>query len=438
VIQAMRLLLAVVLLAGAGHADVIRVPQDYLNIQVAVNNASDGDTILIAAGDHLGPVDINDKALTLIADGGPARCPQIKVHDLSVGKTVLIRGLGADGKFFTQFGPNEEALLLNDNAGQVRLEDATFLGSSGRNFWNPPGGFPPNHHPDGFDAAIVTDCASVVFTRCTLKGGGGASVDNEDTQSWAGRGGLGLLAARSDVSATSCVLWGAVGGYIGDTLTYSGGDGGDGAHVSDGRYLIADSVLHGANGGSADCDFFSCGFGGSGGDGLELGDFSSNPTELWRHGNTYTHGTGGQDGDGQGFGADGFDVRTHPGAVDAVFPDPLRRFSVTTPLREGGVGSMQFDAEPGDSAFVWASVAPRWTPLPAYQGVFLIDNGPVFNTFVALGPTDALGNLSVPFLAPSLGPFEAATFHLQGIVQDEGGQFLLGPTSGLVILDSSF
>src|SRR5262245_7270247 len=87
-------------LSAAARAGVIQVPGDYLNIQVAVNNAVDGDVILIQPGVYAGPVDIGDKALTLVVESGLAFVPRVAVHDLSAGKTVVLRGLGGDGSAF--------------------------------------------------------------------------------------------------------------------------------------------------------------------------------------------------------------------------------------------------------------------------------------------------------------------------------------------------
>ena len=49
-----------------------------------------------------------------------------------------------DGKFFTKFGPNDEGLLISNNAGHVRVEDATFLGGLGRNYVGTGGNAPPD------------------------------------------------------------------------------------------------------------------------------------------------------------------------------------------------------------------------------------------------------------------------------------------------------
>ncbi len=427
-------LTAVLLLPGAVHADVIRVPAQFANIQVAVNNASDGDVILIAPGNYLGPVDIDDKALTLVVDGGQAKVPRIAVHDLSAGKTVTLRGLGGDGTAFTQFGPNQGGLVLSDNAGHVRVEDAEFKGGHGNNSWSLPNPLPPGHHPDGYHAAVVSNCTSVAFSRCTLTGGTGASVDEETTDSWAGHGGSGLSAFNADVSLTDCWLWGSNGGYVGDTIISSGGDGGNGVVMREGRLYVADSFLHGGDGGSGDCTFLACGFGGSGGDGIRVGGLGQF-VELFHHGGSFDPGIGALSGDGLVLSPDGIDVRVFTGSVETVFASAPRDFEVSTPLREGEVGSMSWDGEPGDAALLWVSIAPRWTPLPAHDGVFLVDHGQVFNVFVPITSVGPAGSLTVPFVVPSLDPLDSLVLHVQGIMRDAGGQYLLGPVSALVLLE---
>lgn len=59
-------------------ADVIRVPDDYITLEVAISVAASGDTILVADGTHKGVgfrnLDFNGKALTVKSENGPQNC----------------------------------------------------------------------------------------------------------------------------------------------------------------------------------------------------------------------------------------------------------------------------------------------------------------------------------------------------------------------------
>jgi len=70
-VAALLLLALVALIAPvlADTASVIHVPGDYATIQLAVDNASDGDTIVIAAGTYPGGITITGKSLTLHGAG---------------------------------------------------------------------------------------------------------------------------------------------------------------------------------------------------------------------------------------------------------------------------------------------------------------------------------------------------------------------------------
>ena len=75
----MRITLALVLSAGcAVHADTLRVPSQYPNIQAAIDAAIPGDTVLVADGVYMrtGNVNINlrGKAITVRSENGPAAC----------------------------------------------------------------------------------------------------------------------------------------------------------------------------------------------------------------------------------------------------------------------------------------------------------------------------------------------------------------------------
>ena len=60
------------LLAPGAFAATLRVPQDAATIQAAIAAASDGDTVLVAPGTYLGPIDFGGKSIVLASTGGAA------------------------------------------------------------------------------------------------------------------------------------------------------------------------------------------------------------------------------------------------------------------------------------------------------------------------------------------------------------------------------
>jgi hypothetical protein len=71
---AISLAVSLVLLAGSAGATTIHVPGDFPAIQIAINNAAPGDTILVAAGTYTGPTNRNlnfaGKDLVLLSSAG--------------------------------------------------------------------------------------------------------------------------------------------------------------------------------------------------------------------------------------------------------------------------------------------------------------------------------------------------------------------------------
>jgi hypothetical protein len=429
---------AALLVAGVvAHAGVIRVPGNYLNIQVAVNNAVDGDVILIAPGSYKGPVDIGSKTLTLVVDGGgKAGVPRLTIHDLAGNQSVVVRGLGGDGIAFAN-GPHSEGLVLARNDGHVRIEGATFRGSPGTNILGAP-----SQHPGGWPAARVFDCLSVAFTHCTFTGGYGASVGDEENESFPGSGGAGLLATDSFISVTGCTLTGGEGGVADDTISYGGGSGGAGIKQLGGTLCVSGSSLTGSHGGHGDCSFFACGAGGDGGDGI----FVDDDGRLCFSDDIFVAGKGGSGGGGSTGGAspgddgiDGKGIDAHAGDTVTNFFTPARDLTAGAPVREGHPLQLHFAGQPGDGALAWISLHPRWELLPSHSGVFLVDNGQVLNVLLALGPTDASGALDVSLLVPELGPgIDGLPLHVQGLFLDAQGTVRLGAASNSVLLDSAY
>lgn len=440
-----RLALAALALAPAARADVIRVPQDYLHLQVAVNNASEGDLILVAPGTYAGTLDIGGKSLAVVADGGSVTLPQVRVHDLAAGQVVVLSGIGGVGsKSLFPFGPWQEGLVVSDCAGRVVVQGGSFVGWEGANHINLLG--TPLLHPAGWDAVRIDQAGSVALTGCSFAGGAGAAVVEETTDLAAGGGGAGLRCTGADVAVHASTLAGGPGGSISDTVGGGAGSGGAGARFSDGLLHAVGSSFAGMHGGSGDCSFFSCGSGGDGGDGVRLDGSPALPATLWHHDCSYASAPGGAGGSGSAGGAqpgpDGIDGKlidlSGPGASEHLLHAVLRTLEAGPPAREGEVVTIEVAAAPGELVIAFVSPQPDWQFLQTVSGVLLVDRLAPGALALALGTMPATGPLAVPFLVPDLGPgVEARTFFAQGVCVAPG-RTTLTTSAVLTLLDAGF
>src|SRR5690349_13350568 len=62
----------VVVGASRAGAATLRVPDDQPSIQVAIDAASDGDSVVVAAGTYFERIDFHRKAITVVSESGPA------------------------------------------------------------------------------------------------------------------------------------------------------------------------------------------------------------------------------------------------------------------------------------------------------------------------------------------------------------------------------
>jgi len=111
---------AVFALAMSAQAQtVIRVPQHYSTIQLAIDAAANGDTVLVAPGTYVENIDFIGKAITVTSEGGP----EVTLVDGNLAGTVVRFGSG-EGRSsvlngFTLFNGRSGSGLptLNDGGG---------------------------------------------------------------------------------------------------------------------------------------------------------------------------------------------------------------------------------------------------------------------------------------------------------------------------------
>ena len=412
------LLLTAALITPAAQADVRSVPGQFATIQAAIDACSDFDVVLIAPGNYGEAVLIVDRAVSLIADGGQVTLAYLVVRDLAPFREVVLRGL------HIALGPSGfPAVHIRDSLGAVRIEQCDFTGGSG--------GQPIN--TTGKPGLWVEACASVNVSASTLTGGHGADLVEEDTDSPPGPGGPALFVRGSLLSISDSMLTGGHGGDIYDTVTYTGGYGGDGLHNIASRVMVGGCTLTGGDGGMADCTFQFCGQGGDGGDGLH----QEQPTaSTWLRDEQLSGGAPGPNGDGQGTGWPGSQQWIEAGTVTTL-TESWRSMSASSPAREGQFSTLNISGVPGDQVFLWASIDSSHLPLIGKQGVFLLGL-PALLSHIPLGVLPVGGAFAAPLLIPELGPgIEAISVHLQLVVIG-GSSALLGSLSTVTLVDQAF
>jgi hypothetical protein len=155
--------LALILGARLSMAATIRVPVDQPTIQNGIDAASDGDTVLVAAGTYAGPgnrdVDFQGKGLIVRSESGP-------------DATTLDCERHGRGFVFTT-GENEHAVLegfrvMNGTTGEPMSGAGLVCVAASPRIINCV--FVDNHASGGFGGAAYCERSSVSFTQCIFAG----------------------------------------------------------------------------------------------------------------------------------------------------------------------------------------------------------------------------------------------------------------------------
>jgi hypothetical protein len=417
-------LLALALPLSAARADVLVVDGlgtgDFDSLIAAVAAAEEGDVLLVKHLANTWPivtVTLGDKSLTIVSDGGQPDVDRLVVQDLPAGKVIVLRGLDLDA-----------GLQLIDNQGSVRVESCLLQGLGGS-----PGG-PTSESFDGSPGLRIEGCHDVALADCSITGGNGADVFEDDTEWNPTAGGAGLALIDSRVTLTHCGLVGGQGGSDFDDGD-SGRNGGDGVSNVDGTLVLVGGSLVGGDGGNGGCNFFPsfCGWGGSGGNGLR--NATAGAASFVRGIALMQGGAAGSGAGGMPDGSAGRKILQVAGSVTS-WGHSATGFSVSSPVREGQPLAVSATGQPGDAIWVLASLAPAQSVKPPYQGSLLV-GAPLF-VQLPLGVVPGSGTLQVVTPAPVLVPgAESLDVFLQGVVQ-RGSTWLLAPASTLTLLDAAF
>ncbi|MFT7487171.1 MAG: hypothetical protein ACI9F9_003030 [Candidatus Paceibacteria bacterium] len=406
--------LALFLLAGNVNADVLHVRgpnTDYPEIKGAVFAAQDGDLIRIWPGTYVA-FGINNKALTLVAEGGPSTVlvdGTVRVRNLESSRSVTMAGVDATGV-------DGYGFVVSDCLGSVRISDGRFEGASAPNplnLWN------------GSTGAIVTGCDDVQFSRCALVGGLPGWDNN------AGYGGGGMHLGDSFIALFDCTFLGA-SGTTEDSPGESGYSGGDGIGCwGTGRVYAAGCLMVGGNGGAADDDLDlwtgDYGYGGNGGNG-----FYSGGIEAWLLDNNYQPGFGGSSpGVGHG-GADGVDY-----SGGTPLPGDARLLETSLLLDDLSAISVQVKGTPGDVVSLRATTHAGYA-FDTQLGPCLLARpfAPGLAPWKLIGQIGPSGQLQLQLPLRDLAPLGHLTLQLQARVL--GSERYCTSSSATVVLDSAW
>jgi hypothetical protein len=412
----------------AGHVLRVGPTRAFTTIQPAVDAASDGDVVLVdpLAGSSAYPgFAIDGKALSIVADSGTARVSgQVDVDHLSIGQICLLANVEAAASSAAGF-----AVQIRHSAGAVRIQDGTFFGKDRTSYALAPAG----------TGGSVSFCDDLVLTRCTVRGGHGATQQDATIA-----GGLGLFARSSDVGFFGCSFTGGHGSSDGSGDAWDGGRGGNALETPEGRILASGCTFTGGFGGvgGEGTDPFDCidgGDGGSGGHGILIGSTPPGPgAPLVQLLGSMTQGgapgSGGpsQCGSNGAPGQPGQPVHVNNGSSVTLTGAP-RRMEGPSLARESQILTLTLRGSPGDVVRLEFQRG-GFGPWPSAQAGARIA---VLRT-LSVGTLPGSGMLDVQVAIPDLGAgVQSRTVLMQPIFVDTNGDEHEGNSFALVLVDAN-
>ncbi|MBT7616912.1 MAG: T9SS type A sorting domain-containing protein [Calditrichaeota bacterium] len=212
------------------HAETIHVPADHETIQVAINAAENGDSVLVAPGEYVENINFSGKLISVI--GNPGNPSEVIINGNENGSVVLFTtGEGEEAVLngFTITGGNGDVFERGDNfgGGILIFESSPIIKNSicQRNVMQDLG------RSEGGGIAIVR--GSAVIEHCIVRGniagdGGGIAVIwgssarllnveilNNEARSGESSdgGGINITGEGSSVELTNCRVSGNFAGW---------------------------------------------------------------------------------------------------------------------------------------------------------------------------------------------------------------------------------
>jgi hypothetical protein len=381
-------------------------PADFTALWKAVDQASDGDVVLVREGGYEGPIRIEGKSLTLHGEGDvlvytlwPAGSP-IEIRDLQAGQAVHVRGLSA--WLFLGAADYPPVIDLEDNAGAVWIEDCELDATANELY--------------GGSQVRVRSCASVTLSRCRLAAPVSSKHLEPGTNPW-----FGLEARDSRVFLYGCEVQGSNGldtKASEPTVAPGTATAGIGLFGST-LYASGCAILGGAGGGDP---AGLCAPGEPGAPALRLDAGASVPTSLAILVDTMLQGgTGGAGGCGHPDGADAAPTEVLAGSLHVV-PGAAPAFHADSPVDAGAVGGVHVEGTPGDVALLLVSdAAGVAAPVPGLLGALHVSAASA--SVLVLGALPPSGVLEIAVGMPVL-----LSGHSLRLV---GQALLLGPSGAV-------
>ncbi|MCK6446440.1 MAG: hypothetical protein L6Q99_08630 [Planctomycetes bacterium] len=364
--------LAVGLLVASARADVTVLGKpglgSFTTFQAAIDAASDGDTLLVAAGTYNGNFTIDAKSLTLLGSGVVQVNGKARVQNVAANVVVALVELRITGPNVSGSGAPLHALELTNCAGNLRLQDCTIVGGK------------PNDSFSGAgvcgDAVVATGCPRVMLVRSTVTGGYAGYFSGYQ----AVRGGNAITSTNSALALWSCTVRGGKGS---DETWPSGGDGGDALALQGWGAFVSGGSIQGGSGGGG--DYIGCTTSGNGGNGVVITGAQLDLLDV-------SVLAGGKGTFGPcGLGQDGEPLIASNAIVD-VLQGLAREFDCQDRVVDGGALTWNFEGEPGDRVFMLQSAVPTFQLAPAI-GIASVP-WPWKLAVQPLGTLDATGKLT--------------------------------------------
>lgn len=371
----------------------------FSSIQDAANAAAEGDIILVRPGQHLIPVVLPDKSLTIQGDGPfvellPFGCSnEFKIQGLSAGKRVVLRGLKLRASICLVGPSSSVGLTATNNAGTVWIDDCS-------------GG-----------SIYLDNCSEFVFTNSAFSGGKNTAA---------------LTAKSSNVFLHGTKLTGAEGidGFSSSTPVFNQ-PGGTALSVSgSGSALITNSDLLGGQGGDGFFDIV-CYAAGVGGPAIEMG--TGNPI-VRSISSALSAGASGSVFAGCPPTPQGPAVVTQSGSFVET-PGIPKKFSAESPVRETNSSTIVFGGTSGSSVLLLFSASSASLSLPQYGGALHLGAPQFVVPFGTIPPSGSL-SVAVPVLPLPAG-LQGLVVFTQGVICPSASPCALTAPAAIVILDSS-
>jgi hypothetical protein len=439
-------------LAASANAGVIVVDSSgggqFTNLQMAVNSASNGDTLLVRVGGY-SSFTVDGKALSIVADAGATVTVfgSVVVQNLAADQGVVLAGLKVTGATTTAMSDTPGvALYATANDGPLRLHGCQLTGAIGYgdHYFNNGGDCcAPVNHGSGWAGAILTqNQAGVAFVGCTIVGGRAANASLSCEACGNGAlGGDGMFLVATRVALYDCAIIGGRGGDAGGQAG-SGGAGCNAQTLTTACGLFASGTSFTGGVGGDGNDIIQA-YGGVGGDGLMV--FYPALAQLLDC--TTAGGHGGHNcGLSQPYAANGF--ATSGNSTPFVFTGTRLTFSAPSPMHELTATPVTFTGQPGEHVYLRMADATGFRPIASSKGVILTHSvgasfapphsGAMHQTAYAadLGVIPASGVLNTTLQFPDVA--SARSYHLQAFSIDSTGHSKLGSFASIVVLDSAY